>query len=262
MNKALIARSCLENYSAAAAAAATAAQLQPALHIHFVSPLHRDERAAPRPAKAAPNLVPGSALLRAIVCPDHLPPAGLIAGHAPAPEARGGRPRKFAQPPPASHPSLRPLSCVPRPPHLSLSPFLPSCLFSPPDALPLSSLPSLPVRHIFLDSKSLTLCLRISWTLFSPVAPPPSVAEIPWVPGSLGTMEALEVGGAAHPALALRMGWLGPPQTRCLRIGTFCAVSSISPEHHLHTTRSEGTWPGQALHSHLSAAFLSDSLRP
>ncbi|XP_010850405.1 PREDICTED: tubulin polyglutamylase TTLL11 [Bison bison bison] len=106
MNKALIARSCLENYSAAAAAAATAAQLQPALHIHFVSPLHRDERAAPRPAKAAPNLVPGSALLRAIVCPDHLPPAGLIAGHAPAPEARGGRPRKFALTPPALHPSL------------------------------------------------------------------------------------------------------------------------------------------------------------
>lgn len=90
MNKALIARSCLENYSAAAAAAAAAAQLQPALHIHFVSPLHGDERAAPRPAKATPNLVPGSALLRAIVCPDHLPPAGLIAGHGvrPAPSSR------------------------------------------------------------------------------------------------------------------------------------------------------------------------------
>lgn len=83
MNKALIARSCLENYSAAAAAAAAAAQLQPALHIHFVSPLQRDERAAPRPAKATPDLVPGPAPLGAIVCPAtrHLPPAGLLAGH-------------------------------------------------------------------------------------------------------------------------------------------------------------------------------------
>lgn len=43
MNKALIARSCLENYSAAVAAAAVAAQLQPALHIHFISPLHGDD---------------------------------------------------------------------------------------------------------------------------------------------------------------------------------------------------------------------------
>ena len=126
MNKALIARSCLENYSAAAAAAATAAQLQPALHIHFVSPLHRDERAAPRPAKAAPNLVPGSALLRAIVCPDHLPPEGLIAGRAPAPEARGGRPGSWP-----SRPQPRtPLSVLsPRSSRApSLSPFsLPVC---------------------------------------------------------------------------------------------------------------------------------------
>jgi hypothetical protein len=88
MNKALIARSCLENYSAAAAAAAAAAQLQPALHIHFVSPLHGDERAAPSPAKAKPNLVPGSALLRAIVSPDHLPPAGLIAREGAEREAK------------------------------------------------------------------------------------------------------------------------------------------------------------------------------
>lgn len=69
MNKALIARSCLENYSAAAAAAA-AAQLQPALHIHFVSPLHGDERAAAaraphRTAEFRPRFcTPG-----AIVCP-------------------------------------------------------------------------------------------------------------------------------------------------------------------------------------------------
>ena len=151
MNKALIARSCLENYSAAAAAAATAAQLQPALHIHFVSPLHRDERAAPRPAKAAPNLVPGSALLRAIVCSDHLPPAGLIAGHAPAPEARGGRPRKFALTPPALHPSLRPL-----PAFLAL-PLSHSLLFSLPISLP----------QILCLSALFLLCLSdtFSWIL-------------------------------------------------------------------------------------------------
>lgn len=147
MNKALIARSCLENYSAAAAAAATAAQLQPALHIHFVSPLHRDERAAPRPAKAAPNLVPGSALLRAIVCPDHLPPAGLIAGH----EERGGRPRKFALPPPPCTPLLS-SPCLPVPISCSL-------LFS----LPVS----ISVRlNLCLSSLSL-LCTSntLSWTL-------------------------------------------------------------------------------------------------
>ena len=57
--------------------------------------------------------------------------------------------------------------------------------------MPFCSLPSLSVRHHFLDSKSLTPCVRISWTLFSPVTPPPSVAEIPWVPGSLGTMGAV-----------------------------------------------------------------------
>lgn len=104
MNKALIARSCLENYSAAAAAAAAAAaQLQPALHIHFVSPLHGDERAAPSPAKATPNLVPGSALLRAIVCPDHLPPAGLIAREGSERKAKKVLP---APPPPAPPPAL------------------------------------------------------------------------------------------------------------------------------------------------------------
>lgn len=105
MNKALIARSCLENYSAAAAAAAAAAQLQPALHIHFVSPLHGDERAAPSPAKATPNLVPGSALLRAIVCPDHLPPAGLIAREGSEREAK-----KVLPAPPLRHPLL-PFPC-------------------------------------------------------------------------------------------------------------------------------------------------------
>lgn len=108
MNKALIARSCLENYSAAAAAAAAAAQLQPALHIHFVSPLHGDERAAPSLAKATPNLVPGSALLRAIVSPDHLPPAGLIAREGAEREAKKVLPAPSSghHPPPVLLPAL------------------------------------------------------------------------------------------------------------------------------------------------------------
>lgn len=127
MNKALIARSCLENYSAAAAAAAAAAQLQPALHIHFVSPLHGDERAAPSPAKATPNLVPGSALLRAIVSPDHLPPAGLIAREGAEREAKKvlPAPSSVHHPPPVllSALSLSPTLLV------SLLPFLfPSCV--------------------------------------------------------------------------------------------------------------------------------------
>lgn len=184
MNKALIARSCLENYSAAAAAAAAAAaQLQPALHIHFVSPLHRDERAAPRPAKATPNLVPGSALLRAIVCPG--PPASC------RPDCREHGGPESSSYPLLLAPLLPVLSLLPVSP--SLTPFLSSRLYFSPVSLFLVSLPVLRVSDTlpWTFSKSLSPCVHLSGlecktheTLFGPFSP--SLLQLQKCPGFLG----------------------------------------------------------------------------
>lgn len=198
MNKALIARSCLENYSAAAAAAA-AAQLQPALHIHFVSPLHGDERAARAPhgdAEFRPRVrTPPRHCL-----PRHLPPAGLIAGH---------RRAEFALPF-SPHP-LSPLRCPARAP-LALSP-CPAPL--PPEPLSLFSLAFLPMPPTFCDALQIPVSVRAAqvWSLkhrdsLQPLRP--STLQLQKVPGFGGSwgagmgpvcsVEAMEIRGGSTTA--------------------------------------------------------------
>lgn len=123
-----------------------------------LSPLHRDERAAPRPAKATPDSLPGPAGLRAIVCPATcLPPPDCGHRRGAAWRRKEGAP-KVRPPPPLLAPLLCPLSAFLRGP--PLPPFLSSRLHFSLVSLPLFFLVPPCVWHTFSDSISLCSALR------------------------------------------------------------------------------------------------------